>query len=77
MMDIGYPGGGSSTAFSVNDVRQIAGFNTLTPTGAAQAFVYSNGAFTELGIVGGAQAINSAGQIAGYGTFSDGARVSI
>ena len=74
MTDIEYPGAFDTYAYSINDSGQIVGLYRIGTAGTSQAFLYSNGTFTDLGIVGSAQAINNAGQIAGYGSFSDGLR---
>jgi probable HAF family extracellular repeat protein len=77
MQDLGTMGGTSSMAEDINDAGQVVGsaFITIPPdpvsglTTAQRAFLYSNGAMTQLTGLGGiadwASGINSAGQIVG------------
>jgi probable HAF family extracellular repeat protein len=62
-----------SLAFAINDRGQVVGLTSpslsLQPS---YAFLYSNGAMTDLGVQGSAQAVNVAGEVAGYGTFPSG-----
>ena len=76
------PGGTFSEGLAVNDSGQVVGFSD-TATGAAHAFLYSNGrmlglndfipsdsGFTLVSVMAG---INDGGQITGFGTTSAGA----
>jgi len=72
MTDLGIAGAPSnpgSAGFGINDVGQITGSASFGK-GENNAFLYSNGVTTSLGTLGGdnsfGQAINNAGQIAGY-----------
>jgi probable HAF family extracellular repeat protein len=66
--DIGSLGGKLTGASGINDLGEIVGYAT-TSDGVAHAFLWKNGIMTDLGSLGGdtfAEAINNAGQIAGY-----------
>lgn len=64
MSDLETLGGSFSQAQGVNNSGVIVGYST-TSAGSTDAFVYSGGTMTDLG-VGAANAVNSAGQIVGY-----------
>ena len=69
---MGTLGGNYSTASSINNAGVIVGQAT-TQTGQYHAFLYKNGAMSDIGTLGTssyAYAINDAGQIVGY--FYDG-----
>ena len=77
MVDIGPPGAYQASAVGINDSGQVIGSYYGTGIGSGE-FLYSNGKFTTLPIPSGssavaANAINSAGQIAGTIYFSGGA----
>ena len=67
--DLGTPAGDVSVASGMNNSDQIVGYIRDGSTGAASAYLYSNGAITELGTLHGdnsyAYAINNLGQIVG------------
>ncbi len=67
--------GGISSACGLNNQGQVAGFSWLSASGPAHAFLYSGGAMTDLGTLGGtnswAIAVNDLGQVAGYSLTSD------
>src|SRR4051794_21425494 len=69
------PGGDSSIAFGINAHGEVVGNSTLPGNLYGHAFVYSNGALTDLGTIGGdwsdAFQINASGQITGYGPIAD------
>ena len=60
----------SAEAFELNDIGQVVGY------AAGRAFLWENGAKTDLGTLGGpsatANALNEAGQIVGHSTFATG-----
>ncbi len=79
MQDLGTLGGGFSTANGINNAGQIAGNSTLTGDTAVHAFIYQNGAMTDLNtllpansgwVLQNAAAINDIGQIVGQGTLN-------
>jgi len=63
---------GYSIAKSVNAGGQVTGAAGTTNTNLSEAFLYSNGAMSSLGTLGGnsaiGNAINASGQVAGYST---------
>jgi probable HAF family extracellular repeat protein len=67
------PGGAYSEASAINNFGQVVGFSGTSPDPSTRnqdhAFLYSNGAMTDLGTLGGAtsyaSAINDGGQIVG------------
>jgi chitinase len=68
LVDLGTLGGDESYASGINDRGQVIGAS-WTKTGATHAFVWENGAMTDLGHGGNtseAFAINTKGQIVGY-----------
>src|SRR5256885_1420458 len=73
MTDLGTIGGvaGQSVAFGINEAGQVVGQSYTVPSGADHGFLWENGAMTDLGTIGGsiggARAVNDAGQIAGMG----------
>ncbi len=77
--DLGTFGGTRSSAYGINDNRQIVGYATL-PSGVEHSFLYSNDTFRDLGVFGSASArlfsaayaINQIGQVAGYAQSSGG-----
>jgi probable HAF family extracellular repeat protein len=75
LTDLGDLGGGQSDAEGLNNEGQVVGYST-TSSGDTDAFLYSNGTMTNLGILAGdtdsaATGINDSGQIVGYsGTTS-------
>jgi probable HAF family extracellular repeat protein len=69
MTDLGMPEGGTaSVASAINNNGQIVGWAKVD--GSRRAFLYSNGAFIDIGTLGGAfsfgTAINDSGQAVGY-----------
>ena len=66
MTDLGALGGSQSAAYGINDRGQVVG-EAETGGGGYVAFLYSNGAMTNLGTLGGAYAdgINDSGQAVG------------
>ena len=72
MADLGIAGI-KSCANGINDSGQIVGWSNYS--GQYQAFLYSDGVFTDLGTLGrtpsGAEGINNSGQIVGY-TYATG-----
>jgi probable HAF family extracellular repeat protein len=77
MTDLGTLGGTQSVAEGVNDSGQVVGYAYTAGNAARHAFLYSDGAMTDLNSVlnmagwelESAMAINSAGEIVGYGIF--------
>ena len=66
--DLGTLGGSYSNATAINAAGHVAGYST-TATGAYHAFLYSNGAMTDLGPLGGQSyglAMNESDQVTGY-----------
>jgi probable HAF family extracellular repeat protein len=65
---------GYSVAKGVNFTGEVTGAAGSTSTNSSEVFLYSNGAMTNLGTLGGSSgignAINSSGQIAGYSVNS-------
>jgi len=64
------PGGGYSVARGINATGQITGAAGSNNSPNSSVFVYSNGALTNLGTLGGtsgiSNGINASGQVAGY-----------
>lgn len=78
MTDLGTLGGGYSYPFALNDRGQVVGFSQ-TASGVEHAFLWENGTLTDLNSLLpansgwellGAQFINNAGQVAGYGLLN-------
>jgi len=74
MTDLGTLGGLHSRAFAINDTGGIVGDSQIAGF-ATRAFLYKNGTMTNLGTLNGssysaANDINSAGEIAGFSTYS-------
>jgi len=70
LVDIGDLGGGSATAYSLNDSGLVVGSSYLADGGGAHPFLYSNGKMIDLGTLGGqgwnsANGINNAGVVVG------------
>src|SRR5262245_36870048 len=71
--NLGTLGGPSSTPTAINDVGQVVG-SSETSDGATHAFLWQNGALTDLGTLAGAgfssyaTGINNLGQVVGYST---------
>ena len=77
MSDLGTLGGTYSTASDVNSNGQVIGYSSLTGDQQYDAFVFSAGTMTDLGVLPGGNtsypfAINNLGQIVGYSSVSDG-----
>jgi probable HAF family extracellular repeat protein len=79
MQDLGTLGGGFSGARGINNAGQIVGNATITGDTALHAFIYQNGAMTDLNtlipansgwVLQNASAINDIGQIVGSGTLN-------
>ncbi len=76
MIDLGTLGGGTSTAYGINQYGQIVGYS-LTSSGAHVAFLYSNGQMINLNNLvsapgwglADAYGINSQGDIVGDGYY--------
>src|SRR5258708_16198971 len=70
------PGGGYSVARGVNATGEVTGASGNSNSNLSDVFLYSNGAMTNLGTLGGpsgiGNGINASGQIAGYSTNSAG-----
>jgi probable HAF family extracellular repeat protein len=69
--DLGFMGRGDACyANAINGAGQIVGLATVTPKGPVRAFLYQDGAFRNLGTLGGdnaaANAINERGHVVGY-----------
>ena len=68
--------GSKGAARGINDSGQIVGESTVDSNGDLHAFLYANGAPTDLGTLGGknssATAINASGEIVGYADLSNG-----
>jgi probable HAF family extracellular repeat protein len=76
MTDLGaLPGSDYSLAYAVNDSGQVTG-SSGSASGHMHAYVYSNGAMTDLGPLGTSyldtygKAINAQGDVAGYGSIA-------
>src|SRR5204862_432883 len=76
LRSLGTLGGSQSAAYAINDVGDIVGSATTTGDAATRAFLYRNGTMVDLNtflpagsgwVLEAATAINSAGEIAGYG----------
>jgi len=75
-MDLGNLGGPQSAqAYDINDAGQVVGYAT-NAAGAQRAFLWQNGAMSDLGTIGGsasvANALNNVGQVVGYSRISSG-----
>jgi len=70
MTDLGQPYGGYTAAYSINSSGQIAGEGDNLSGSIEHGFLYANGGFVDLRLVGiaAASAVNSFGQIAGTNT---------
>ena len=71
MTDLGTLGGTNSYAIAINDRGQVVGYSGTDRGMTGHAFLYSDGAMTDLGTLGGAvgswaSAINDRGQVVGY-----------
>ncbi len=84
MVDLGTLGGSSASyasyAYAVNDSGQIVGYSTGSSAASqGEAFLYSNGAMSPLGTLGGnisvARGINADGDVVGYSKNSSGYEV--
>lgn len=68
-VDLGSLAGGLTQATGINDAGQVVG-NSVLPSGATHAFLYSGGTLIDLGTLGGsasaATAINALGAVVGY-----------
>jgi len=78
MRDLGTLGGSNSEALAINDSSQIVGSSEVAGAAGTHAFLYQNGAITDLNtllpagsgwVLEAGTAINSVGEIAGYGTI--------
>ena len=76
MQDLGTLGGRNSEATAINDWSQVVGSSDIAGSSVTHAFLYQNGAMVDLNtflpagsgwVLEAATAINSAGEIAGYG----------
>ena len=69
MMDLGTLGGGFSSATSINDLGQVAGW-AHTASGKTRAFLYNGGGLIDLGSLGGsvsaADFVSASGDVVGY-----------
>ena len=70
------PGGNSSTAYGLNASGQVVVNSTLPGNAYGHVALYSNGALTDLGDLGGGWSegfqVNASGQVTGYAPFTDG-----
>jgi probable HAF family extracellular repeat protein len=76
-IDLGTLGGASSSANDINELGQIVGHSTVVGSDPSHAFIYENGAMTDLNRYAGdgwlltnATAINNRGDILGFGTLN-------
>ncbi len=72
IVGLGDLGGGASEATAINNLGQVVG-DSKTSSGQEHAFLYSNGAMTDLGNSGAssyAYGVNDSGQVAGYSIAS-------
>jgi probable HAF family extracellular repeat protein len=74
--DLGTLGGPTSSAFAINNHRQVVGESTPTGSSSSHAFLYQGGTMVDLGTLGGATsaayAINASGTIVGEAQLADG-----
>ncbi|HTK81165.1 MAG TPA: T9SS type A sorting domain-containing protein [Bacteroidota bacterium] len=70
--------GNISSASAINNVGQVVGFSTLSPSGGAAAFLSSGGTMTNLGYIYNAPwafafayDINDAGEVVGYSSYEE------
>ena len=79
MTDLGTLGGANSYGTAINDAGQIVGYSNPTSSYTYHAFIYQDGVMSDLNALvpegtgwnlTNAQAINSVGQIVGYGTIN-------